>query len=205
MNAPARSLVVAALMSAVTGSTLAAQHLHVNDRWEECAFVIDPSLTQEAWHQFVSEAAVVTYFRPLASAEPMGAGRFEFAVLDWGTRIDASDDAWNHTFSHPDSTHWLFEGDALRIPGLMLRAGVTDRMDVGAYFTRSIGANYGFFGGQVQYSLLRELDGDLAAATLGNELKQQLERVAIGARRMWARAALARQIVGEERLHQSEQ
>jgi hypothetical protein len=65
MNAPARVVLAAALMSALGSSPLSAQVLHVNHRWEECAFVIDPSLTQDAWHQFVGEVGLVTYFRPL--------------------------------------------------------------------------------------------------------------------------------------------
>ena len=40
------------------------------------------------------------------------------------SRIDDEKDAWNDTFSHPDSTHYLTDGDALMIPGLMVRAGV---------------------------------------------------------------------------------
>lgn len=160
----ARFLPVAALFLALTGHPLSAQVLHVNDRWEECAIVLDPSLTQEAWHQFVDEVALVAYFRPLASARPLGAKKIEIALLNSATRIDDADDAWNDTFSHPDSMHWLFEGDALPIPGLMLRVGVTDRVDVGAYFTKSIGANYGIAGGQVQYSLLDDAERNLAAA-----------------------------------------
>jgi len=148
----------------ILASPLSAQVLHVNDHWEECAFVIDPSLTQASWHQFVQEAGLAAYFRPMASAAPLGRGRFEVAMVQWGTRIDPADDAWNDTFSHPDSTHWLFEGDALLIPGMMVRAGVSDRMDVGAYFTKSIGANYGFFGGQAQYSFLHDIESNLAAA-----------------------------------------
>ena len=145
-------------------TSLAAQQLHVNHQWEECAFVIDPALTQASWHQFVKEAGLVTYFRPMVSAAPLGRGHFEVGLTQWGTRIDAADDAWNDTFSHPDSTHWLFEGDALLIPGMMVRAGVTDRVDVGAYFTKSFGSNYGFFGGQAQYSFLNDVERSLAAA-----------------------------------------
>lgn len=171
MNARTGSLLTAALVSASIAPPVSGQVLHVNDRWKECAIVLDPSLTQEAWHRFVSEVALVTYFRPLASARPLGARNVELAVLDWGTRIDAADDAWNDTFSHPDSTHWLFEGDALLIPGLMLRAGVTDRVDVGAYFTKSIGANYGIFGAQAQYSLLDDSDRNLAAAARANVIR----------------------------------
>jgi hypothetical protein len=145
---------------------LAAQHphLHTNDEWEDCAFVIAPSLTQEAWHQFVSEVGLVAYFRPLASARPLGARRIELALLSSATRIDDADAAWNDTFSHPDSTHYLFEGDALMVPGLMLRVGATDRIDVGAYFTKNPNSNYGIAGAQLQYAVLNDTTRELAAA-----------------------------------------
>lgn len=157
---------IAALACALTlgAQQLGAQTLHTNHEWDECAIVLDPALTQGAFHQFVSELALVTYFRPLVSARPLGRGKVEFAVLNQGTRIDDGDAAWNDTFSHPDSTHWLFEGDALKIPGLMARVGVTDRIDVGAYITKNINANYGIAGGQLQYSLLDDTTRNLAAA-----------------------------------------
>lgn len=142
----------------------AAQHLHTNDRWRECALVLDPGLTQGAWRRFVGELGVVTYFRPLASAAPLGRRHFEVGLLDWGTRIDDADAAWNDTFSHPDATHHLVEGATLHLPGLMARAGVTDRLDVGAYVTKAVGANYGFVGGQLQYALPDQAAGRLAAA-----------------------------------------
>jgi hypothetical protein len=128
--------------------------LHVNPRWKECSFQLDPSLTQAAWRQFTEEAGLVVYFRPLADARPMGRGNFELSMLKWKTGIDDADAAWNDTFVHPDSTHYLFEGSGQEIPGLMLRAGVSGSTDIGVYFTKSPGANYGFVGGQVQYSLM---------------------------------------------------
>ncbi len=165
MNARARIAPAAVLMASLAASPTAAQVLHVNDEWDDCAIVLDPSLTQEAWHQFVGELAVVTYLRPVASAKPLGAGRFEVGLLNASTRIDDADAAWNDTFSHPDPTHWLFDGNALPIPGLMARVGVSDRVDVGAYLTKNVNSNYGIFGGQVQYSLLHDMESDLAAAT----------------------------------------
>lgn len=165
MSASSRFLFAGGLLLAgVARSPAAAQTLHVNDRWEECAIVIDGSLTQDAWHQFVAEVGLVAYFRPLASARPLGARRFEISILRSSTRIDDADAAWNDTFSHPDSTHWLFEGDALMIPGLMVRAGVTDRVDVGAYYTQNYAANYGLAGGQVQYSLMEGAERGFSAA-----------------------------------------
>ena len=154
----------ATLALALLAPQLSAQVLHVNDRWEDCAIVIDPALTQGAWHQFVEEAGLVTYFRPLASAKPLGPGRFDVAVLTSFTRIDDADPAWNDTFSHPDPEHWLFDGSALPIPGLMARVGVTDRVDVGAYVTKAFGANYGIVGAQLQYNLLNDSVRNLAGA-----------------------------------------
>lgn len=163
------STLAAAAALALSGSTALAQgsghvELHVNPRWKECSFQLDPSLTQAAWHQFTAEAGVVTYFRPLVGAEPMGAGKFEVSLLQWKTRIDAADAAWNDTFVHPDSTHWLFEGSGLAFPGITVRAGLTNRTDLGAYVTKSPGANYGFFGAQVQHSLVHDTAKGWSAA-----------------------------------------
>ena len=127
--------------------------LHVNPRWKECSFQLDAALTQAAWRQFTGEAAVVTYFRPLTSAKPMGAGKFDVSLLQWSTAIDDSDAAWNDTFVHPDSAHELLEGSSLQFPGLSVRAGVTSRTDVGVYLTKNPQANYGFYGAQVQQNL----------------------------------------------------
>ncbi len=133
-------------------------NLHVNDRWDECSFELDPALTQKAWHQATREFGLVVYFRPLSSAKPLGLKNLELSLLNWATTIDDTDDAWNDTFVHPDSTHWLFEGNALQFPGLMFRVGVTDQIDIGTYFTQNIPANYGFYGGQVQYNFLNDTE-----------------------------------------------
>jgi hypothetical protein len=137
------------------GHSVDEPRLHVNPRWKECSFQLDPSLTQAAWRQFTEEAGLVVYFRPLADARPLGKGHFEISALKWRTGIDDADAAWNDTFVHPDSTHYLFEGSGQEIPGLMFRAGVSDRTDIGVYFTKNPGANYGFVGGQLQYNLLQ--------------------------------------------------
>jgi hypothetical protein len=136
--------------------------LHVSSRWEECSIQLDPSLTQAAWRQFTQEAGLVVAFRPLTDARPMGKGKFELSVLQWKTGIRSADAAWNDTFVHPDSTHWLFEGDGLKFPGLSARVGLSDRTDLGGYFTKSPGANYGFYGAQLQHSFLGDSDWGLA-------------------------------------------
>ena len=157
------TLAVAAAVASI-GSTAMAQghdhpHLNINPRWKECSIQLDASLTQAAWRQFAGEAAVVTYFRPLVDATPMGRGRFEVSLLQWKTGIDDADAAWNDTFVHPDSTHWLFEGSGLAFPGVTARVGIADRTDVGVYFTKSPGANYGFYGGQLQQNFINGKGG----------------------------------------------
>ena len=140
-------------------------HLHVNPRWKECSFQLDPSLTQDEWHQFTREAGLVAYFRPLTDAKPMGAWHFEISLLQWATSIDDEDGAWNNTFVHPDSTHWLTEGSSLAFPGLTARVGLTEKLDVGIYWTKNPNANYGFWGGQLQYNLTEDAGRKLATAT----------------------------------------
>jgi hypothetical protein len=161
---------IALALSLGAGRSLVAQatkdvKLHVNPRWKECSFQLDAALTQSAWHQFAQEAGIVTYFRSLSDAAPMGRGQLELSAMQWQTGIHDTDAAWNDTFVHPDSAHWLFEGDGLKFPGLMLRAGISDRTDAGFYFTKSPGANYGFYGGQLQYGIAEDGSGTWAAST----------------------------------------
>jgi hypothetical protein len=157
-----RTIAAAVLLAAPAAGY--AQHLHTASRWDECSFQLDASLTQSAWRQFTGEAAVVTYFRPMTDARSMGRGKFEVSLLQWKTGIDAHDAAWNDTFVHPDSTHWLFEGSGLAFPGLTVRAGISERTDVGVYFTKNPNANYGFYGLQLQRQLTASADGSWSTA-----------------------------------------
>lgn len=168
-----RTTAAVALAIALIHTPAAAQHaghpdLHVNPRWKECSFQLSSALTQGAWRQFTREAGLVAYFRPLSDAQPMGKGHFELSVLQWQTGIDDHDAAWNDTFVHPDSAHWLFEGEGLKFPGLMVRAGVSSSTDVGVYFTKNPGANYGFYAAQVQHAFLRNTESDWAVAARGS-------------------------------------
>jgi hypothetical protein len=160
----AAMLATALFQSPAVAQSHEEPHLHVNPRWKECSFQLAPTLTQSAWHQFTREAGLVTYFRPLADARPMGKGNFDVSVVQWETGIDDSEPAWNDTFVHPDSTHWLLEGEGLKFPGLMLRGGLTSTTDVGVYLTKAPGANYGFYGAQVQRSLVSSRSRKWAAA-----------------------------------------
>jgi len=138
--------------------------LHVNPKWSECSFQLDPALTQQEWHQFTKEAGLVTYYRSLTDARPMGVGNYEFSILQWNTTIDDTKDHWNDTFVHPDSVHWLKEGEQLGIPGLTFRTGITSAIDIGVYWIKNPGANYGIWGGQVQYNLVNDMENTWAAS-----------------------------------------
>ena len=159
---------LALAVSVMVQTPVAAQsgrpRLHINPKWKQCSFQLDPSLTQSAWHQFTQEAGLVAYFRPLSDARPMGKGHLELSMLQWKTGIDDADAAWNDTFVHPDSTHWLFEGSGLQFPGLMVRGGVAGGTDVGVYLTKNSCANYGFYGAQLQQSLVKSPTNGWAAA-----------------------------------------
>ena len=138
--------------------------LHINPRWSECSFQLDPSLTQSAWSKFTREAGLVAYFRSLTAAKPMGVGNYELSIHRWGTAIDDANPAWNDTFVHPDSVHWLKEGDRLEFPGLTFRTGLAANVDMAAYWAKNPKANYGFYGGQVQYSFVNDPEESWAAS-----------------------------------------
>jgi hypothetical protein len=151
---PAAAALAIALLQTPASAQTHNVNLHVSSRWKECSIKLDPSLTQKAWRQFTGEAGLVAYFRPLSDARPMGRGELEVSLLQWDTNIDDTDAAWNDTFVHPDSTHWLLEGSGLKFPGVMVRAGVGAKTDVGLYVTKNPNANYGFVGGQLQRNLI---------------------------------------------------
>jgi len=160
MNHKQWSIVAAAIALLSTSATAQSRpKLHVNPRWKQCSIQLDPSLTQSAWRQFTQEAGQVVYFRPLADARPMGRGKFEFSLMQWQTNVDDNSSAWNDTFVHPDSTHWLYEGSGLQFPGLAFRAGVGSKTDVGLYFTKNFQANYGVYGLQLQQNLVSGANG----------------------------------------------
>lgn len=178
-------LAIAAVQSPAAAQTGGHPKLHVNPRWKECSFQLDASLTQSAWRQFTQEAGLVAYFRPLADARPLGRGGFEVSMLQWETGIDDSQSAWNDTFVHPDSTHWLLEGNGLKFPGLQARVGVAAKTDVGVYFTKNPKANYGFYGGQVQQNLFEDSSHAWSASLRGSFMKifgpEDLDFVVYGA------------------------
>ena len=150
----AAALATATLLIPTSSHAQDQPKLHVSTKWKDCSIQLDSSLKQPAWRQFTGDAGELVYFRPLTDAQPMGRGNFELSLMQWQTNVDDKQSAWNDTFVHPDSTHWLHEGSGLAFPGIAARAGVGSTTDVGLYFTKNPKANYGAYGLQVQQGLL---------------------------------------------------
>ncbi len=129
---------------------------------KSCSMVINPSLTQGQWHRFTKQVGAISSFKSLASAKTLGKMKFNIAIDDAYSPIDQHDLAWINTFTHPDEDCPL--GDAVTFPTIRASMGVSDRMDVGGYWTSAPGANYGMVGGELKYAFLQESKNVPAAA-----------------------------------------
>jgi hypothetical protein len=129
--------------------------LHVNNTWPQCAIVFDPSLTQSEFHDFIQEVAPMLYFRPMAGAKPLGKFKFDIGLETWKTSpIQDWTGKWNNTFSHPNAQHWLTGDDhTLNFPVSNVRMGMTDKVDVEAYYSSSA-ANYTFWGLAMKFPIV---------------------------------------------------
>lgn len=135
---------------------------HVDPSVKTCSMVIDPSLTQEQWHRFNEQAGAIVTFKSLAPATTLGKKRVSVAMEVGNTPIDQHDGAWLNTFAHPDADCPL--GEAIRLPALRARVGVSQAVDIGGYWTMAPDANYGVVSGDVRYMFLRESPSVPAAA-----------------------------------------
>lgn len=141
--------------------------LHTNNTWDECAMVIDPSLTQSEWNTFAKDVGSLLYFRPTGGAKPLGKGVFDVA-LELGLTAPLKDynGSWNNTFSHPTADHWLTGANhRLELPVLVVRGGVTDSIDAGVVFAQNVEANYGWAGVDAKYPFYHNPDERLYVAT----------------------------------------
>lgn len=154
--------IVNALVFSLLTTASQAQELHVNHGIRDCSIELDPSLTQSQFRKFTREAAQFLTFKLMSPAEPLGAKNFQIGMDYSITRIDDAEPAWNNTFSHPDEEHYL--GEVIKMPKLFARMGLSDRIDVGFYFTRNPEANYGFMGGEIKYAVFMESEKPVAIA-----------------------------------------
>ena len=135
---------------------------HIDPNVKSCSMVIDPSLTQAQWNQFTKQVGAILTFKSLASAETLGKMNFNISIDDSYTPVDQHNLAWINTFTHPDENCPL--GDAITYPTIRAKMGVSDNMDIGAYWTTALDANYGMVGGEFKYKFSQESEKLPAAA-----------------------------------------
>jgi hypothetical protein len=130
--------------------------LHVDPSIEECEVRFAPELTQSAFRRFAREFGSVSAFKQGAPPTTLGRWGFALDVEQIYFSVEDRSAAWNDTFVHPAADHWL--GSSQSFPKLRLRAGLTDDLDVGAFYTRNFEANYGWLGLEARYAVLRQRD-----------------------------------------------
>ncbi|MCC6350045.1 MAG: hypothetical protein IT347_10705 [Candidatus Eisenbacteria bacterium] len=156
------TLYLAALLGLVP--TLALAHgenghaadpnLHVDPGLKDCSVDFAPGLTQVAFRRFAREFGSASAFTLMAPPTTLGRGHVAFALDVTSFSVEEKADAWNDTFSHPDDRHEL--GSRRQFPKLRLRAGLSDRADLGVFYTANPNANYGWFGIEGRYALWRQ-------------------------------------------------
>jgi hypothetical protein len=153
-------MVLVALMGLVPTVAMAhgSEHpadpdLHVNPSLEDCSVQFAPELTQEAFGRFVREFGALGAFK-MASPVTLGRRGFTIGLEQISFTIEEHSDAWNDTFYHPDATHEL--GSDKDFPKVRMAYGISDKLDVGAFYTKSPKANYGWFGVEAKYGLMRQ-------------------------------------------------
>jgi hypothetical protein len=155
------SLVLVALMGCVPAIAFAHDSnempdppLHVDPALQDCSVEFSSDLTQDAFARFAREFGSTSAFKHMAPPMTLGKGGVEVALQQMSFHVEDHSDAWNDTFAHPDATHEL--GSDLSFPKFRIRVGVTDDIDLGAYWTRNPDANYGWLGLEMKYGLLRQ-------------------------------------------------
>jgi hypothetical protein len=142
--------------------------LNINSELGMCDFDLSPLLTQQEWARATREVGNAIYLEPLAAAQSLGKGKWAINLENNSFHVDQESGAWNNTFHHPDSTHYLTGASGrLSVPGIRFRIGITDRWDAGVYYTsaKPFGANYGFLGFESKYMLLNNSEKGWAVAT----------------------------------------
>ena len=150
-------LVPATALAHGTASHAADPNLHVDPSLDDCSVAFAPELTQSAFRRFAREFGSVSAFKQGSAPTTLGQWGVSLGVEQIFFSVEEKSDAWNDTFAHPDAYHPL--GSDLNFPKLRLRVGVTDDLDVGAYYAANPNANYGWLGVEAKYALLEQRDG----------------------------------------------
>lgn len=138
------------------GGPLPDPPLHVDASLDDCSVSFAPELTQGAFRRFAREFGSVSAFKQASPPGTLGQWGFALGLEQIFFSVDERSAAWNDTFAHPDAYHEL--GSDLSFPKLRLRLGVTDDLDVGAFYSENPHANYGWLGFEAKYGILQQRD-----------------------------------------------
>ncbi len=155
--------VCAVLLSLAPASALAHDgahapdpNLHVDPSVGDCSVRFSSQLSQPAFARFVREFGSVSAFKLMSPSTTLGRWDFDLAIEQIWFTVEEHSAAWNDTFVHPTADHEL--GASKAFPKLSAHLGLTSSLDVGAYFTKSLTANYGWLGVDAKYGVLRQTD-----------------------------------------------
>ena len=162
MTIPRMIAVAAFVIAAPLQAQSAHPPLHVDSSLKQCSVEFASTLTQAAFRRFAREFGSVSAYKQMAPPSTLGKGRVSVGIEMMSFSVDETADAWNDTFAHPNDHHPL--GSRQNFPKLKLRAGITDGLDVGAFYARNPEANYGWLGLDGKYRVLTE--GDNAPVSL---------------------------------------
>lgn len=126
-----------------------APHLHVNDFFDQ-----HPGLTKGEFEEFAARLGSVLRFRPLGDATTLGRGNVDISVQFANMPNDGSKDARNNTMSRPTADQYV--GRSISFPQIVVRFGVSDRVDLGAWGGFDPDSNYGLAGFDTKIVLLRQ-------------------------------------------------
>jgi len=170
MVAHRRIAVLTAVLATLLTPAAALAHpiddptLHVDPSVKDCSVRFASNLTQPAFHRFVREFGSVSAFKQGASPTPLAAGDVVLSAEWMSFSVEEHAAAWNDTFTHPTAHHPL--GAEKSFPKLHLRGGLTDRLEVGAFYSANPEANYGWAGIDVRYAALDQREGDSVSLAL---------------------------------------
>jgi hypothetical protein len=147
-------LIPAAALAHGSGEDMPDPNLHVNPTLKDCNIQFAPELTQDAFGRFVREFGTASAFKMMSPPTTLGRRGVAVGLEGISFTVEEHSDAWNDTFYHPDAYHEL--GSSKTFPKLRLRVGVSDNVDVGAFYAANPNANYGWLGLEVKYAMLRQ-------------------------------------------------
>lgn len=179
------TLGLAAMLAAIPGFAQTpagsgpAPILHVHTSYRSCHFDLHPELTKAEFEEFAEELGSVLRFRQLGDTSTLGRGRLDLSLQLTSSGIDDSKGAWNNTMSHPTADHYL--GEALVIPRLVVRLGVSDRVDIGAWGGMDPHSNYGLVGVDTTVVMLRQDAGQPVSVSVRPSIG-----ALVGPKELWA-------------------